>query len=131
MSLVTKRTIRRSRVLLHGIVNTSAGEQKVRIRDVTTAGALLEPIGPSFIPAVEEKFVLVCGDTSVEAQVAWVDSSWFGIKFHVPLTAGSLLDSAGSKLKVSTPRALRYHQLPTVDDEQEISLGIICPTSLH
>ena len=119
---IQKRTTKRSRVLLHASLESRGQQQDVRIRDVSTAGALVE-MGDA-IP-VGETVILHCGDTSVEGRLTWNDGSWSGIEFTVPLTTGALVDATGNKLKVSAPRAYRFDQLPEADEQAEVTSRVI------
>ena len=119
---IQKRTTKRSRVLLHASLESRGQQQDVRIRDVSTAGALVE-MGDA-IP-VGETVILHCGDTSVEGRLTWNDGSWSGIEFTVPLTTGALVDATGNKLKVSAPRAYRFDQLPEADEQAEVTSRLI------
>ena len=65
-----KRKPRRSRVLLSASLESAAGQQDVRIRDISIKGALLEAADP---PSLEEEIVLSCGDNSLKGKVAWHD----------------------------------------------------------
>ena len=75
---IQKRTTKRSRVLLLAGLEAGGQQQEVRIRDVSTAGALVEVA--SELPA-GQTVVLHCGDTSVEGRLSWSDGSWSGIEF--------------------------------------------------
>lgn len=112
-----KRTAKRSRVLLHGTLETADRRHDVRIRDVSTHGALLEAAADA--PAVGETVTLRCGDTSAEARVAWIDGSRAGIEFVKPLREGHLADSLGSKLRVSAPRSYRPDRVPEPEERLE------------
>ena len=119
---IQKRTTKRSRVLLHASLESRGQQQDVRIRDVSTAGALVE-MGDA-IP-VGETVILHCGDTSVEGRLTWNDGSWSGIEFTVPLTTGALVDATGNKLKVSAPRAYRFDRLPEAEEQLEVTSRVI------
>ena len=119
---IQKRTTKRSRVLLQASLESGGQQQDVRIRDVSTAGALVEMANA--VPVGEIVF-LHCGDTSVEGRLTWNDGSWSGIEFTGPLTTGALVDSAGSRLKVSAPRAYRFDQLPEADEQADIASRVI------
>ena len=119
---IQKRTTKRSRVLLLAGLEAGGQQQEVRVRDVSTAGALVEVA--SELPA-GQTVVLHCGDTSVEGRLSWSDGSWSGIEFTVPLTTGALVDVTGNKLKVSAPRAYRFDRLPEAEEQAEVTSRVI------
>jgi hypothetical protein len=82
----------------------------VRIRDISSTGALLES---EFAPRGDETLELTCGSTTLRARVAWADRGWFGIEFFTPLVIGDLVDATGTKLSVSAPRT--YHRTERLD----------------
>jgi hypothetical protein len=47
----------------------------------------------------------------MDANVAWEDGDWFGLRFDHPLPLGSLLDQASPALKVSAPRTYRRNMI--------------------
>ncbi|HEX2804055.1 MAG TPA: PilZ domain-containing protein [Sphingomicrobium sp.] len=105
-----KREPKRSRVFLTGQVDAGSGPIDVRIRDISTTGALLES---DFAPKGGDTLELACGSTSLQARVAWADRGWFGVEFFTPLLVGDLVDAAGTKLQVSAPRS--YHSGEPLD----------------
>jgi hypothetical protein len=111
---IQKRTTKRSRVLLVAAIAADGAVEDARIRDASSEGALVEMADP---PPLGTNVMLYCGPTSVEARVAWVDGSWFGVEFAAPLTSGFLVDKLGSKLKVSAPRGYRHDRVPEADEE--------------
>lgn len=106
---IPKREEKRSRVFLSAQVDTAAGSMDVRIRDISKAGALLES---EATPKSGETIQVSCGRTTLPARVAWVERGWFGVEFETPLLMTRLVDKAGTKLKVSAPRAYRSGELP-------------------
>lgn len=119
---IQKRTTKRSRVLLQASLEAQGQQQDARVRDVSTAGALVETAGT--VP-VGETVVLHCGDTSAEGSLIWNEGSWSGIEFTVPLTMGALVDATGNKLKVSAPRAYRFDRIPEPDERLEVTSRVI------
>ncbi len=103
-ALVPKRDDKRARVFLSAQVVSGSGPVNVRVRDISSTGALLDS---DHVPAKGETVTLNCGATSLQARVAWADRGCFGVEFYTPLVIGDLKDAAGSKLRVSAPRA--YH----------------------
>ena len=126
-AIIQKRTAKRSRMLLSAVLEDAAGQHEVRIRDVSTEGALLEV---SASPSVEEQVQLTCGDSTLAGRVVWVDGSWCGIEFLEPLK-GSLVDHLGNRLKVSAPRAYRHDSMLTEDERAEVTNRAIRIRSLH
>lgn len=113
-ALVSKRDDKRARVFLSAQVETDAGPVSVRIRDISSTGALLDS---DQVPAEGETVQLTCGSTSLQARVAWTDRGCFGVEFYTPLPVGDLKDAAGSKLQVSAPRD--YHSGALQDSRRE------------
>jgi hypothetical protein len=107
---VPKREPKRSRVFLSAQVDAGLGPIAVRIRDISSTGALLES---DFAPRGDETLELTCGSTTLRARVAWADRGWFGIEFFTPLVIGDLVDATGTKLSVSAPRT--YHRTERLD----------------
>jgi hypothetical protein len=105
-----KREPKRSRVFLSAQVDAGSGSASVRIRDISTTGALLES---DLAPKGGETLELICGSTTLRARVAWADRGWFGVEFFTPLVVGDLVDAAGTKLAVSAPRT--YHRSERLD----------------
>lgn len=101
---VSKRAPKRSRVFLDAHVDSGTGPAEARIRDISRSGALLEADLP---PQTGALVRLSCGDTHLDARVAWVDEGCFGLEFETPLLVGKLIDGSGSKLGVSAPRTYR------------------------
>ncbi len=117
-----KRTAKRSRVLLVAHLEAGGESHEVRIRDISAAGALIEAAD---LPQVDEVVQLHCGESSLEGRAAWVDGSWCGIEFSAPLTSGALVDSIGSRLKVSAPRNYRYDSVPEAEEQLDITARVI------
>ena len=99
-----KRTAKRARVFLVAKVGVGSGAVDAHIRDISRSGALLESDMP---PPAQAKVWLACGDTMLDAHVAWRDGPWFGLQFLTPLAGGFLNDQAGARMKVGAPRAYR------------------------
>lgn len=120
---IQKRTTKRSRVLLVAHLEVEGQQHEVRIRDLSASGALIESADP---PPVGGAVQLHCGDTSLDGRIAWTDGSWCGLEFSEPLKKGALVDSIGSRLKVSAPRNYRHHEQVAEDDEQlEVTARVI------
>ena len=117
-----KRMAKRSRVLLVAHLETGEQRQEVRIRDLSASGALVESAD---LPPVGEQVQLHCGESSLAGRVAWIDGSWCGVEFAEPLTTGALVDSIGSRLKVSAPRTYRHDRVPEAEEQLEIAARVI------
>lgn len=104
-----KRPLRRSRVyVVANVKSSSSSRQEAIIRDISTNGALLEADNP---PPVGTKVELTCGRARVQGNVAWLNSTWFGIQFSRQLHDGPLAELAKQGLKVSAPRWYRRELL--------------------
>jgi hypothetical protein len=81
------RARRRAQVFLSGLLSTPAGAIKVRIRDVSEAGA--QVVGEQQIPS-QCRVQLQRGEMHVFAQVAWASGKAAGLSFERPLTVTEL-----------------------------------------
>jgi hypothetical protein len=105
-----KRKRPRSRVYVVACLRSSEGWEPVRLRDLSRSGALVEATNA---PPVGSTVQLVRGSMTVEARVAWIDTTWFGVEFNEPLETGFLANQVGKHLKVSAPR--RYRRDPLAE----------------
>jgi hypothetical protein len=103
---------RRSRVLLSARLESSIGQQDVRIRDLSIKGALIEAAEP---PPLGEDVTLSCGDVSLKGKVAWHDEVLVGIEFTQPLTGAMLGEAEERKLQVAAPRSYRHDRMPPAE----------------
>ena len=103
-----KRTLPRSRVYVVACLRSGDGWEQVRLRDLSRSGALVEATNA---PPVGSTVQLVRGSMTVEACVAWIDTTWFGVEFNEPLDTGFLANHVGKHLKVSAPRQYRREPL--------------------
>jgi hypothetical protein len=101
---VPKREERRSRVFLSAQVDCGTGLTEARIRDLSATGALLESDAP---PEAGKNIRVQCGQTLLDARVAWAERGWFGVEFETPLLVNRLVDGGEVRLKVSAPRSYR------------------------
>ena len=81
--LAIKRGSKRARLNATGKLLTATGEMEVRLRDLSSAGALGETTRP---PAEGSEVVLACGSAVVPAGVSWVVGHRFGLEFRQPLS---------------------------------------------
>jgi hypothetical protein len=106
--IVPKRAPPRSRVYLVAWLHSNGATEQVRIRDLSRSGALVEATAS---PPVGSIVRLVRGRATLEARVAWSDSTWFGVEFSQRLEDGFLVDQLSPQLKVSAPRWYRREHL--------------------
>lgn len=83
-----ERKDRRSLVLLAARLLTGHGLSDVRLRNLSTSGALLEA---EEAPAQGSEVVFERGDTIVPARVAWSSGNRFGIQFVTPIEESEVL----------------------------------------
>ncbi len=113
MVAIKKRTPKRSRVFLHGHLQAKEGPQVVRIRDVSVDGALVEAPSP---PPVGEEVQLICHNSNMQGQVAWIDGELFGMEFRTPLEESTLADAMGNQLRVTAPRSYRHNRISPAEE---------------
>lgn len=82
------RSVKRARVLLAAVLETTRGPLNARLRDLSCKGALLECPRPL---AVGEPVVFSRGETVVRALVAWADRDRVGIEFNEPIHESEVL----------------------------------------
>jgi hypothetical protein len=105
---IRKREPKRSRVFLQASVDAGSGPVPARVLDISRSGALLQ----SEALVVEGTEIrLICGETHVDARVAWAEPGSIGLEFVTPLLLGKLVDPSGAKLRVSAPRTYRASDL--------------------
>ena len=87
-SLTHNRTSRRSPVLLAASVDVAGATQRVKLRNLSKDGALIEG---DTLP-VEGSSTLFCrNELSVQARVAWVQGRFAGLAFARPLEKEEVL----------------------------------------
>jgi hypothetical protein len=101
---IPKRDEKRSRVFLAAQVEIGGQSVAARIRDISATGALLES---DFTPALGDVITISCGENELEARVAWIDRSWFGVEFDSALEMTDMVDQSGARLAVAAPRNYR------------------------
>lgn len=94
--------------MVANVKSSSSSRQEAIIRDISANGALLEAASP---PPVGTKVELAFGRARVHGNVAWLNSTWFGIQFNRQLRDGPLAELAEQRLKVSAPRLYRRELL--------------------
>ena len=93
-----RRRAPRLRVLIAAVLDTAAGERPVRIRNLSSAGALIEA---ETHLAVGERVTLKRGQTVAPADVVWVGDGKAGLHFLQPIQESEVLIHIG---KAAAPR---------------------------
>lgn len=88
----SKRSLKRSRVLLTARLQTPSGEINGRLRDLSRKGALLECAEPL---EVDSQVVFARGDTVVPARVAWSSGRRVGLEFQRMIDESEVLVQLG------------------------------------
>lgn len=104
-------------MLLDGSLETSGGQQDVRVRDISEAGVLIE--APDS-PGLGEKVCLSCSGHRLEGEVVWRKGSWSGIAFERPLDSAVWKDFSNQPMRVGAPRNYRHDEI--ADDEAGIEV---------
>lgn len=100
----TRRQTGRSRVLLGASVKNAFGEQAVKIRDLSSNGALIEaPV----VPPVGSRLLLNRGPIEVLASVVWAGSGRYGLAFHDSIVEAELLIPIAANKGASAPPKLK------------------------
>lgn len=105
---IPKRHPKRVRVMLDSMMETTSGQQNVRVRDISRDGMLLETNGS---PVVGEAVRLSLGSHSLEGKVAWQDGTWCGVAFSRALDAQAWDAFCQQPLIVSMPRQYRHDRI--------------------
>jgi hypothetical protein len=105
---VAKRHPKRIRVMLDSVIETPRGQQKVRIRDISRDGMMMETDGTSVIG---EALKLSLGDNSFEGKVAWQVGAWSGVAFRTALDTHVWEALCRQPLIVTMPRGYRHDQV--------------------
>lgn len=87
-----KRKEKRARVLLAAKIRTAAGEEDVRLRDLSRKGALIECDVP---PPKGSEVIFARGTTVVPAQVAWAAGRRAGLEFLQMIDESEVLGHVG------------------------------------
>ena len=107
---LAKRSQKRAQVLLKAVAHRGIWETKVRIRDISSVGALVECIDP---PETGTALRLSREDLDVECNVVWSGTDYFGVLFAQEIAIDKFLESVGRKLMLSPSKHLRRRK----DDE--------------
>lgn len=111
---VPKRHPKRVRVMLTSVLESAGGRQKVRVRDISRAGMLLEAISP---PTAGEVVRLAIGARSLEGKVAWQEGEWCGVTFSRTLDANVWDAFSQPSLTVTMPRQYRHDRIANEEAE--------------
>lgn len=111
---IPKRHPKRVRVMLDSIIETASGQQKVRVRDISRDGVLLETNGSLMVGEVVR---LSLSSHSLDGKVAWQEGSWCGVAFSRALNADVWDAYCQQPLMVTMPRRYRYDRI--ANDEGE------------
>ena len=87
-----RRRSPRRRVLIAGLLDTPAGSLEVKLRNVSSTGALLETAAP---PAMHSRVTFRRGTMIVPGQVVWVRAGACGIHFDSPIDEAQLMIPIG------------------------------------
>jgi hypothetical protein len=86
------RSSARSNVFLSAILDTGSQTAPIRIRNISSRGALIDG---SNLPAVGAKLLLVRGSLSARGQVAWRNNDQAGISFDEAVNTSAWVARAG------------------------------------
>ncbi|WP_085217729.1 PilZ domain-containing protein [Allosphingosinicella indica] len=89
-----QRRAKRARVLLSAVLRTGLGDTQVRLRDMSSTGALIESGKPM---PVGSEVIFIRGATAVPARVAWAGHGKLGIEFAEPIDEAELLVHIGRR----------------------------------
>lgn len=89
-----QRGAKRARVLLSAVLRTGLGDTPVRLRDMSSTGALIET-GKALPVGTEVLFIR--GATMVPARIAWAGPGKLGIQFAEPIDEAELLVHIGRR----------------------------------
>lgn len=87
-SITHNRQSRRSNVLLAASIEVSGAAIPVKLRNLSTEGALIEGVG---LPVEGSEVVFKRNDLSVSSRVAWVDENHAGVAFRKPIQQEDVL----------------------------------------
>jgi hypothetical protein len=96
----SKRSTKRSRVLLRATLQTPRGGLDARLRDLSCKGALVECDARL---AMDEEVVFVRGGTSVPARVAWLGGNRAGLEFLQPIEESEVLVHVDRRVSAPPP----------------------------
>lgn len=106
--IIPKRQPKRVRVMLDGMIETAGSQQKVRIRDISRDGMLIETKG-SFMAGDVLKLAL--GEHLLEGKVAWQEGTWSGVAFSKALDSQLWDALCQQPMMVGMPRQYRHDRI--------------------
>jgi hypothetical protein len=86
------RAGQRSHVFLMAVLRAGTTSCPVRVRNISTHGALLEGNG---LPSEKQIVALRRGSLSVSGEIAWMAGRHCGIRFSTPISVAEWVDRAG------------------------------------
>jgi len=98
------RKSRRSNVLLAASIEVSGAAMPVKLRNLSTEGALVEGKG---LPIEGTEVLFHRNDLSVVSRVAWVDGKQAGVAFKTPIPPEAVLRNIPAPRHRATPQFRR------------------------
>ena len=120
---LAKRSQKRAQVLLKATAHKGIWETKVRIRDISSLGALVECSDP---PTIGTALRLTREDLDVACKVVWSGTDYFGVEFAEAIQIDTFLEAVGRKFMLSPSKHLRRRK----DDEPYEAEEVFVPVSL-
>jgi len=110
-----RRSSRRHRALLSATLVTTTGDQPVRLRDLSSTGALIEG---EILPAAGTDVVVRRGGFEAFATVAWSKGKRAGIEFDEPLSEEEVWAQVNPRLAAPPPVAMDAYRRPGFRSEK-------------
>lgn len=112
---ISKRHPKRVRVMLDSTIETAGRLQKVRIRDISQDGMLMETNGPLIAGAVVK---LSLNSHPLEGKIAWQEGIWSGVAFSKTLDTHAWDALCRQPLMVTMPRQYRHDRIANDEGER-------------
>lgn len=106
--IIPKRHPKRVRIKLDTIIEIGGVQQRVRIRDISRGGMLMETNGPL---SAGDALKLSLGSDSLEGKVVWQEGTWSGVAFSRAVDAHVWDAFGGQPLMVTMPRQYRHDRI--------------------
>ncbi len=117
----TRRGSPRSRVLLSATIKNAFGEHPVKIRDISSTGAMIQaPV----VPPVGSRLLLIRGEILVAATVVWTGSGKYGLHFHGVIDEAAMLVAVASARNAG-PAEPRKAIFPLPEEESKPKLAVV------
>lgn len=110
-SINQNRRAARSRVLLHAEIDVAGSTLSVKLRDISTGGALIEG---EHLPAAGSCVVLRRNELEVSSSVAWSDGRRAGLSFHAPIQREEVLRT----IRPAQPKPTLNFRRPGLREQQ-------------